>query len=252
MFKKTKARLRTQLYESAGKYALRKGIAKRFMNFGYKGAGLNLKPGDASEQLHFQLYNVISAGADVKNKSVLEIGCGRGGGCYFFAEYKQAAHVTGIDQSASNIDLAEKLAGGKNTEFLVQSAEEMKLPQKSFDAVVNLESSHCYSDKGAFLKSVFNLLKPDGVFMYADIFFSANLPKVKAYIISLGFTIEQEQDITEGVLGSLKERPVEHVSGFKKYIVPIFLDSFYGYEQSTIYKDLSSGEKKYYSFICRK
>jgi ubiquinone/menaquinone biosynthesis C-methylase UbiE len=222
------------------------------MNFGYKGASLQLKPEDVSEQLHFQLYNVISGGLDVKGKSVLEIGCGRGGGCYFFSEYKQAGFIIGIDQSESNIKIAKKLVGDEKINFWVQSAEDMHLFPESFKVIVNLESSHCYSDKGKFFKNVFDLLKPGGVFMYADIFFSANLPKVKAYIISLGFTIEQEQDITKGVLASLKERPIKHISAFKKYIVPLFLDSFYGYEQSTIYKELSSGEKKYYSFICRK
>ncbi|HXB10951.1 MAG TPA: class I SAM-dependent methyltransferase [Bacteroidia bacterium] len=252
MFKKIKAKLRSQLYESAAKYALKKGINKRFMNFGYKGGSLDLKPEDISEQLSFQLYNVISAGVDIKGKSVLEIGCGRGGGCYFFTEYKQAHSVIAIDESKSNIELAQKLVGEKNSIYFVQSAENMNLFSDSFEVIVNLESSHCYSSKGAFLKDVFKYLKPGGAFIYADIFVSANLQKVKDYLISLGFTIETEQDISHGVLESLKERPAEQVSGFKKYMVPLFLDSFYGYEQSTIFKELTSEEKKYYSFICRK
>jgi len=252
MLKKIKASLRTQLYESAGRYALNRGITQRFMNFGYKGALLDLKPEDAAGQLHFQLYNVISAGVDVKGKSVLEIGCGRGGGCYFFSEYKQAGNITGIDQSASNIELAKKLTGKDNVKFLVQSADEMNLPLNSFDAVVNLESSHCYTDKGAFLKNVYSLLKPGGTFMYADIFVSANIGKIRDYLTSLGFTIEKETDITAGVIESLNERTVVRISFFKKVIVPLFLDSFYGYAQSTIYKELHKGEKKYYSFICRK
>lgn len=88
MKRKIKRKLRALLYESAGKYALKRGLSKRFMNLGYKGVPLDLKPGDMSEQLNFQLYNVISSGIDLKEKSILEIGCGRGEAAIFLKNIK--------------------------------------------------------------------------------------------------------------------------------------------------------------------
>lgn len=158
----------------------------------------------------------------------------------------------GIDLSESNIKLARKLTVAEKNTFYCQSAEKINLPQQSFDGVVNLESSHCYADKKVFFENVYALLKPGGTFIYADIFLSVNIPKIKSYLIKLGFILEREQDITQGVIDSLNERPPKNVPFHKKYIVPLFLGSFYGYKQSNNYKKLEKGEKKYVSFIFRK
>lgn len=249
---KIKTRLRDFLYESAGRYALLKGVGKRFMNLGYDGSHMDLIAGDENERLNFQLYNKVVADIDLKNKSVLEIGCGRGGGCYFLKEYKQAGNVTGIDLSESNIKLAKKLVGGEDINFIKQSADNINLPPNSFDSIVNIESSHCYADKKTFLKNVFTLLKPGGVFIYADTFLSKNIPATKTYLLSLGFEITREEDITKCVLESLRKRSSNGVSFFKKNIAPLFLPSFYGYAESNIYKEMLSGEKKYFTLICLK
>jgi fatty-acid O-methyltransferase len=144
MLKKIKRKFANLLYEYAGKYALKKGLVKRFMNLGYKGSPFDLNPGDRNEQLNFQLYNVISTGIDLKDKSVLEIGCGRGGGCYFLKEYKKAGNVVGIDLSESNIKLARQLAGTEKITFMRERAEKINLPQQSFDGIMNLESSKMF------------------------------------------------------------------------------------------------------------
>jgi len=250
--KKVKQYLRTLVYESAGRYALIKGSRKRFMNLGYKGLPLDLKPADAEEYLGFQLYHVASLNTNIKDKSILEIGCGRGGGCYFFKEYKKAASVTGIDLSKSNIKLARKHAVGDGINFFCQNAEKINLPNNSFDYIVNIESSHTYSDKKAFAQNVSRLLKPGGIFIYADTFITDTIPKIKDYLKSMGFAIIEEKDITPGIIASLHERPANRVSLFKKRIIPLFMKSFYGYAESNIYKELNEGQKKYLSFICTK
>lgn len=250
--RRLKIKLGNLFYESAGKYALLIGYTKRFMNLGYKSAALNLKPGDINEGLQFQLYNVVTQNVDLKDKQVLEIGCGRGGGCYFLKEYKHAGNVMGIDLSESNIKLAKKLVNIEHVSFLQQSAEKIDIPPDSFDAVVNIESSHCYTNKKIFVNNVLNVLKTKGCFIYADIFLSENLPKIKEGLVNTGFTIEGEKDITEGVLMSLKERTHTQVSFLKKYIAPLFLRSFFGYENSHIYTELRNGKKIYYTFVCLK
>ncbi len=179
---------------------------------------MDLKPEDEGDRVHFQLYDAICGDIDLNYQEILEIGCGRGGGCYYLNTYKHTRSIIGIDQSKSNIELAKKLVGEERIMYFIQSAEDMMLFSDSFNAIINLESSHCYSEKGAFFRDVFKYLKPGGVFIYADIFVAANLHKVKDYLISLGFTIEREKDISLGVLESLKDRPAEHVSAFKRNI----------------------------------
>jgi len=74
-------------------------------------------------------------------------------------------------------------------EYLVMDAEDLTFEDESFDSVVNIESSHCYSSRKVFFDNVHRVLRPPcfeerksndtfvnqhqcGLFFYAD-FFSA-------------------------------------------------------------------------------
>ena len=52
---------------------------------------------------------------------------------------------------------------------MVASLKSMPFPVSSFDAVVNIESSHCYESMDAFLAEVCRVLRPGGRFFFADL-----------------------------------------------------------------------------------
>ena len=54
----------------------------RFMNYGYHAHDfeLNLSEEDFIERYPIQLYHFVTSHADIKDKNVLEVGSGRGGG----------------------------------------------------------------------------------------------------------------------------------------------------------------------------
>jgi ubiquinone/menaquinone biosynthesis C-methylase UbiE len=247
-----KNKFRNFLYNSASLYALKKGINERFMNLGYVGSPIELKEEDKHDTNHFQLYNTVTKGVDFKNKELMEVGCGRGGGCYFLKEYLKAAKVTGVDLSANNIKIANKLVGSEDVTFSRQNAEEINFPPASLDGVVNLESSHCYPNRKAFYKGVYSLLKSGGYFVYADIMMSNNVSRIREYICSLGFKLERETDITEGVVLSLQEKQVKRFSFLKKKIIPLILKSFYVSNEGYAYAMLKEGKRKYMSFVFSK
>ena len=64
--------------------------------------------------------------------------------------------------------------------FEVGDAERMPFPDASFDAVVNVESSHCYPSMPAFLSEVRRVLRPGGHFLYADLRPRTDLPARRA------------------------------------------------------------------------
>ncbi len=78
--------------------------------------------------------------SNVKNKTVLDIGCGGGRNAIPLA--KMGAKVTGVDISTQMLNFAKNNAKknkcSKNTNFIHSNAWEINLPSKSFDKILLL------------------------------------------------------------------------------------------------------------------
>jgi ubiquinone/menaquinone biosynthesis C-methylase UbiE len=109
----------------------------------------------------------------IRNKEVLEIGCGNG----IQALYINASHnpltITGIDLNKANIDIANSERAGTNAgnvRFFVDDAQKLtQIESDSIDVLLNIESAFHYPDKVSFLSEVHRVLKPGGQFLIADI-----------------------------------------------------------------------------------
>jgi ubiquinone/menaquinone biosynthesis C-methylase UbiE len=109
----------------------------------------------------------------IKNKEVLEIGCGNGVQALYINTNYLPLRITGIDLNKSNIEIAnseKERANMNNVRFLVDDAQNLlKIPSNSIDVIINIESAFHYPDKSAFLKEVCRVLKPGGQYLIADI-----------------------------------------------------------------------------------
>lgn len=107
------------------------------------------------------LPTVLALAGNVKNKTVLDLGCGSG----FYANALAnigAASVIGIDNSTEQISLAKKNPA-RNTEYIVGNIFEDVLPQA--DIVVAPYVANYATDTAkliAFFQIIFNGLKNDG------------------------------------------------------------------------------------------
>src|SRR5450759_1303204 len=115
----------------------------------------------------------ISLIMPLKNKKILEIGCGNGvQALYIYANYNPLS-ITGIDLNKANIEIANyerKRANIDNVRFFIDDAQNLtQIPSDSVDVLLNIESAFHYPDKPAFLKEVNRVLKPGGQFLIADI-----------------------------------------------------------------------------------
>jgi ubiquinone/menaquinone biosynthesis C-methylase UbiE len=72
----------------------------------------------------------------------------------------------------------------------------MPFPASSFDAVVNIESSHCYESMDAFLSEVCRVLRPGGQFFFADLRSTDGVNTLREQFNASGLTVEKETDIT--------------------------------------------------------
>ena len=115
----------------------------------------------------------ISLLKPIRDKEILEIGCGNGIQAIYINTSHSPSSITGIDLSKANIEIANSEKEGANAEnvrFLVDDAQNLtQIQSESIDVLLNIESAFHYPDKTKFLKEVHRVLKPGGQFLIADI-----------------------------------------------------------------------------------
>jgi ubiquinone/menaquinone biosynthesis C-methylase UbiE len=149
-----------------------------FLNYAFETdppVGLKLEPADEPNRACIQLYHHVATQADLAGQRVLEVSCGHGGGASFLTRTLHPAHYTGLDLNPTGIAFCRRRHRAAGLDFVQGDAGNLPFAGASFDAVINVEASHCYPDFPRFLAEVARVLKPGGHFLYADFRFNEGL-----------------------------------------------------------------------------
>ena len=105
----------------------------------------------------------------LNNLSLVDIGCG--GGLISEPMARLGANVTGIDASATNIEVASLHAkrSGLAIDYRATTAEQLALEGAQFDVVFALEIIEHVADVSLFYDAVCNLVKPGGVLILSTL-----------------------------------------------------------------------------------
>lgn len=231
-----------------------------FMNYGYapieaEAAELWLERADEADRYPIQLYHHVAGAVDLQGARVLEVGCGRGGGCSYIARYLQPRSVLGIDYSAKAVAFCSRVHSFPGLSFQQGDAEALSCDAGSFDTVVNVESSHCYGSMPAFLEQVFRVLRPGGTFLWADLRPEERLAETRGQFQAAGFTLCRETMITSNVLHALdcisdrKQATIERL--VPRPLVRAVQD-FAGVRGTRVYESLRTGALQYPSCVLQK
>ena len=110
-------------------------------------------------------------GLDVRNKSILDLGCGLGGPAFVLAE-TYGATVVGIDIEADLIDRAQRrakeLSLDAQTDFLVVEPGPLTFPNASFDVVLSSGAFTQIENKREMFEECRRVLRPGGVLTCYD------------------------------------------------------------------------------------
>ncbi len=179
------------------------------MNYGYAPATVDvgtppLRSSDERDRLCIQLYLHAIGHFDLQDTDVLEVGSGRGGGASYISRYLRPRSMTGMDFSPEAVDLCNRHRLAPGLAFVCGDAQSMPFPASSFDAVVNIESSHCYESMDAFLSEVYRVLRPGGLFFFADLRSMGGVNALREQFNACRLTVEKETDITTNVLTALR------------------------------------------------
>ena len=143
-----------------------------FLNWSYEEdppMALPLDAADEPNRYPIQLYHSTATQAgELAGKRVLEVGCGHGGGASYLTRALAPASYLGLDLNPVGIEFCRQRHQVPGLEFVQGHAENLPLPPESVDAVINIESSHCYPHFDQFLGEVARVLRPGGMFLYAD------------------------------------------------------------------------------------
>ena len=105
---------------------------------------------------------------DVKNKKILDVGCGIGALSFYLAQ--KGAIVTGIDLSKNSIESCKKGAKlrGLNIEFREMNALIPDFEDESFDMIVGSRVIHHLPNLELFFKMCIRLLKHNGYIAFIE------------------------------------------------------------------------------------
>ncbi len=223
------------------------------MNYGYAplDAVLAGDESDGAEIYSHQLYERVAAAATLEHAEALEVGCGRGGGAAFVVERFGVARLTGLDFSEKAITYARTRHTDPRLRFVRGDAEALPFADASFDAVLNVESSHCYPDVARFVSEVLRVLRPGGRFLFADLRLRQDVEEMRRSFLDAGFSIAEEEDITPNVVRAL-ELDSPRREAFVRRQVPRPLQShalnFAAAKGSEVYEAMRTGALEYLRF----
>jgi ubiquinone/menaquinone biosynthesis C-methylase UbiE len=146
------------------------------------------------------LYHHVASQIDLKGLKVLEVGSGRGGGSAYISKYLNASEMVGVDISPTAVELCNKIYNINNLTFKLGDSENLPFDDNTFDAIINVESSHCYASMSNFLKEAKRVLKPEGYFIFCDLRRKEYLEEKLEAINSNGFNVIEKKDITQNII----------------------------------------------------
>jgi SAM-dependent methyltransferase len=218
-----------------------------FLNYGYlpmasdNEAAFAIREGTFNANSVRLVFEVIGS-LDLNDRTIVEIGCGRGGNSRVVAE-KFSAEVVGIDMSSEAIAFCRKTHRDNSIDFRVGDALNLPLADEFCDAVLNVESSHSYGNLPKFLNEVRRICRPGAWFLHTDFLSPEDWDYVRMRLQALGFVTEADRDITANVLASRDQASNnwEQVYGDGNSRVANFL----ALPGSAIYEQLRAGLLEY-------
>ncbi len=228
-----------------------------FINWGYEDDPPMNIPLDASDEpsrYSIQLYHRTATQVDLTGKKVLEVGCGHGGGASYLSRTLHPGSYTGLDLNFAGIRFCRKAHNVPGLEFTQGDAEKLPFPDESFDAVINVESSHCYPHFPRFLAEVARVLRPGGHFLYTDMRQAPEIPAWEAAIADVPLRVVSETVINDGVLRGLEKNSAQQAKMINRTF-PAFLRAMvrpaFGLKGGSFFQSLQNGGISYrrYCFV---
>ncbi len=237
-----------------------KGSELVFLNYGYdyldsKKESPKLQDIDEKERYCLQLYHSTVADVELKNRDILEVGCGRGGGASYITRYFKPKSYIGLDMSKEVIKFNNRYHKMPGLSFVTGNAQKLPFEDQSFDAIVNVESSRSYNDIDAFISEVHRALRPKGYLLFADIRTEEENELLRERFNRFGLKVIKEVNIIQNVVTALNldsERRCDLIKKKTPKMFHGFAEEFSSTKDSKRYEEFADGTMIYLQYVLQK
>ena len=161
-------------------------------------------------RLGLELYHLV--GSQISNqlsKTILEIGCGRGGGTHYFLNQFKPDRLIGIDFSRESIRICRQRYKIPELRFVLANALQLPFEDDYFDAAISIELCHMVENKKRFFTEAKRVIKPGGHLTYLDFIYTNgesdhSIERVEEGISNSDLEIKKQEDLTDQVFEALK------------------------------------------------
>ena len=223
------------------------------MNYGFDG-DYDVPAELKTYKYNVQLYQYLLDKSELnfKNKKILEVGSGRGGGSYYVYHTAHPSEMVGLDRCVAFTKFSNERFAGGGLKYITGDAELLPYNDRSFDIIMNVESSHCYANLSQFLAEVNRVLIADGTFLFSDFRPNDEIEGLQNEL-NLHFDELFFKDITQEVLSAAEKGNYFDIA--RKYIDKKDTDlirEWTGAVGSDIYLNFKNGLYTYFAYILRK
>lgn len=228
-----------------------------FMNYGYHydDKPIKLLEEDEKDRFSIQLYHKLASFADLSNKIICEIGCGRGGGLSYIHTYFKPLNSLGLELNQRAVDFCNGHYKQDGLSFIQGDAQALPFDNDMFDVVINTESSHRYPLFKNFLSEVYRTLKTDGFLLFTDFRYDYDCETFINDISTSQFKIIHQEIITPQVVNALRADDGRRRELVKR-LIPKLLHktalNFAGAVGSETFNRFNEGKYEYYIYILKK
>ena len=115
----------------------------------------------------FEIPALFSMMPDLKDKTILDLGCGFGEHCKRFVE-SGAKKVIGIDISEKMLEIAKEENSDSKTTYINMPMENISQLNEKFDIVVSSLAFHYVEDFSGVVKNIYDMLNENGIFLFSQ------------------------------------------------------------------------------------
>lgn len=229
-----------------------------FLNYGYEEdppMALPLAISDEPDRFPIQLYHRTATQVDLAGKEALEVSCGHGGGASYLMRTQHPASYTGLDLNRVGIEFCRRRHRLPGLDFVQGNAESLPFPDRSFDAVINVEAAINYHNVRRFFAEVERVLRPGGHFLYADMRYADEIAAWEADLADIPLRRVAERVINAEVMRGLeRNRFFDQITRRLPNIALLrgMAQDYAGGPGSLIYRRLENGEASYRLFCFAK
>jgi len=229
-----------------------------FLNYAYEEdppMNVPLPSADEPNRACIQLYHQVATQVSLRGKAVLEVSCGHGGGAAYLARTLKPQRYTGLDLNPTGVRFCQEQHQLDGLVFMQGDAGKLPFDERTFDAVINVEASHCYPDFPRFLSEVARVLRTGGHFLYADFRFGDSVAAWEQALAAAPLRKLRGRVINAEVLRGMARNSARSLDLVRRHL-PGFMHSlgrdFAGVEGSRIHQALTTGECSYRSYCFEK